>query len=783
MSLAPLPPTPLLGRETELDTIEQRLVRDGVRLLSLTGPAGVGKTRLALEARERLRAHFLDGAPSVDLAPVRTPSLVLPTIAQALGLTDSGPRPLPDRLAEYFREREMLLLLDNFEQVSPAGHLLADLLAAAPRLQLLVTSRVPLRLRWERILRITPLTVPDRDQHVSFDALLRVPSIALFVERAQAQRASFTPTEQQASLLVKVARQLDGLPLALELAAANMQSLSLGVIVHRLGHRLESLQWEAQDLPDRQRSLHAAIGWSYELLSEHEQRLFRHLGVFVHRVSLNAIAAVPEEGDEEQTLAGLIALAEKSLVLPVQAEEEDPEPSFGMLETVRQYACEQLDLNGELEAAHRAHARYFLNLAERANPELRRRDHLVWFQRLEAEQDNLRTALRWLLDHQEYALALRMGGALSDFWDWRGYHAEGWRWLEEILAVPSSIDPANFNKAQRVAGNCLLWLGKRDQSRLLLEDALGAARENQDRVAIMEILFFLGLHALMSGEVARCRRLTEEELTLAADVQDGLYLALGLNSLAYVTFREGDAREAAALASNALSRLQADSDLVSATTVHFYLAWMLHELGAVDRAVQVVRTGLQHCLALGSRMQLCRGVEATLHIVGDGGGSEETARLLGARDALVQAIGTASAFFSLMSGHELPGDLEDLRARLEREGFAAAYRAGRSLSFPAIVDLAQVLLEPISRSRTPSETGVSDSALANPLSPREREVLRLVAQGLSNKQIAREMFIAQSTVAYYLTSIFNKLGVDTRTHAVAVAAQRGLVLLGEAQIS
>jgi non-specific serine/threonine protein kinase len=746
-------------------------------LLSLIGPAGVGKTRLALEARQRLTDHFRDGITVVDLAPVRSPGLVLPAVALALGLIESGPRPLLERVLEYVRERETLLLLDNVEQVLPAGRMLPELLVAAPGLQLLVTSRVPLRLRWERTLRVGPLEVPDPERPVPFDALLQVPSVALFVERAQAQRASFTPTEQLAPLLVKVTRQLDGLPLAIELAAANMQALSLGTIVHRLGRQLESLQWDAQDLPDRQRSLHAAIGWSYDLLGEDEQRLFRHLGVFVHRVSLNAIGAVLES-DEGRTLAGMTSLAEKSLVLPAQAEDDDPEPSFGMLETVRQYACEQLDLNGELEGAHRAHARYFLDLAERANPELRRRDQLAWFQRLEAEHDNLRTALRWLLDHREDALALRMGAALGDFWDWRGYQAEGWRWFGEILTLPPETDPALFGKVQRLAGACLLWLGDLDQSKRLLGEALAVARRNQDGNATLEALFFQGMHALMSGEMTRCRLLIQEEVELAEELQDGLYLALGLNGLAYLAFREGDGREAAALASAALARLQADNNLVSATTVHFYLAWLLYELGEIDRAVQVVRTRLRDCLALDHRLQLCRGVEATLLIVGDRADPEETACLLGAWDALVQATGTASAFFTRLSGRELTDSLEDLRGRLEHEGFAGAYRAGRSLPFPAIVELAQTLLDAVRQPATTSEARVRARAPANPLSPRELEVLRLVAQGMSNKQIAREMIVAQSTVAYYLTSIYNKLGVDTRTHALAVAAQRGLVLLG-----
>jgi predicted ATPase len=413
-------PTPLLGRTVELEAIEQRLVRDGVRLLSLIGPAGVGKTRLALEACIELEDQFPDGITLVDLAPVREPGWVLPTIAQALGLTDMGTRPLLERLQAYLQEREMLLVLDNFEQVLPAAEELADLLAAAPGVRLLVTSRVPLRLRWEQMLRIGPLPVPDLDTALPLDALVQLPSVALFVERARAQRADFIPTEQQAPLLVQLTRQLDGLPLAIELAAANMSVLPLAAIARRFDQRLQTLQWDAQDLPNRQRSLDAAIGWTYDLLTPSEQRLFRHLGVFVRRVSLDAIEAVMGEGDEEQTLAGTIALAETSLVLPAVAEDDDPEPSFGMLETVRQYAYEQLEMGGELEGASRAHAQYFLDLAERAEPELTGRRQNVWYQRLEREHDNLRAALRWLLDRGHKEEALRLSSALGPFWWIRG---------------------------------------------------------------------------------------------------------------------------------------------------------------------------------------------------------------------------------------------------------------------------------------------------------------------------------------------------------------------------
>jgi predicted ATPase len=455
-------PTPLLGRSAEIEEIVHRLTREHIRLLSLTGPGGVGKTRLALEARDRLADQFRDGVILADLSPVREPSLVLPTIAHALGILDSGPYPLAERLHEYLADRESLLILDTFEQVLPAAEQLPELLAAAPGLTMLVTSRVPLRLRWEQILRISPLAVPAPDAVLQLEELVQIPSVALFVERARAQRADFTPAEEQAPLLVQLVRQLDGLPLALELAAGQLNVLPLAVIVKRMNQRVQTLQWDAQDLPDRHRSLQAAIGWSYELLTEAEQRLFRHLGVFVGRVSLDAINAVAGDAGADLTLDGIAALAEKSLVLPGRPNDDDPEPAFELLDTVRQHACEQLEVHGELEAAGRAHAQYFLSLAEQADPELRRRSQVAWCRRLESEHDNLRLALRWLLDrgsidHGVADEAVRLAGALGHFWWLRGYHSEGAHYLEEALRAAPDAPPAVRTKALLEAGLLLFW--------------------------------------------------------------------------------------------------------------------------------------------------------------------------------------------------------------------------------------------------------------------------------------------------------------------------------------
>lgn len=340
-------PTPLVDRVHELDTMLRLLVGEGVRLLTLTGPAGVGKTRLALEAAARLATdsdRFPDGVVFVDLTPIRDAALALGSIANALGLLDTGSRPLLERLVEALAERRQVLVLDNFEQVLSAAPQLAALLSACPTLALLVTSRVPLQLRWERTLRVAPLPVPDLSAATlpPLDALLTVPSVEFFVSRAQARQVDFVFGEREAPLVARLVAQLDGLPLALELAAARLDVLPLPTLARRLDNRLELLASEAPDLPERQRSLEAAVGWSYDLLSEPEQQLFRCLGVFVGRVSLDAIAAVvrmvgaagsaasnSEAGEVRATGAGrrtlprLLSLAEKSLLLPLPARLEE----------------------------------------------------------------------------------------------------------------------------------------------------------------------------------------------------------------------------------------------------------------------------------------------------------------------------------------------------------------------------------------------------------------------------------------------------------------------------
>ncbi len=853
-------PTPLVGRLDELDIILHRLQVEHVRLLTLTGPAGVGKTRLALAAAARLSAteRFPDGITLVDLTAVRDPALVLSTIAQALGLLDIGSRPLLERVTDALEGREYLLVLDNFEQVLPAAAQLAELLVACPSLALLVTSRVPLQLRWEQTLRIAPLPVPDlREALPQLDMLLAIPSVALFVDRAQARRADFALTGAQARLVAQVAAQLDGLPLALELAAARLDMLSLPTLARHLGDRLRLLASEAPDRPERQQSLEAAVGWSYDLLTEPERRLFRCLGVFVGRVTLDAIAAVVAavtrvssvvsvgstvstvgaEGvavgagdvrDAGRTLHRLLSLAEKSLLLPVSrrstelgeltglsgemglagvrpeaeahdvADELDLEPAFGMLETVREYAQERLAEAGELAAARRAHAHYFLALAERADPLLRGPDQSAWFFRLEREHDNLRAALRWLLDGSdrdrpdaaaEREAGLRLAGALGWFWLLRGYQTEGRRWMEEGLArapAGKGADLAVRTRALLAAGPLLAVQTEFARARAVLEEGLALAQQRQEATDIAHALTYLGLLAVVHGDMAAALRSLAEARVRWEDLGERFFLGLTLNLLGAVAFAQGDYVQAEALVAAALERMAAAGEKREAGITHVNYAVIAWQRGDPLRAASHLRVGLHTSVALQDRFLLAQSVRPILGLTGEHIDPEWQARLLGAADTLGQATGGTLNFYERLPGY--PG-VATVRARLEQERWETPYREGWSLPLVDIATLAltvvdeaaqlQMQSESVSKRATPQSEVLQEQPSQqsdwSPLTVREQEVLRLVAQGLSSKAIGQQLFLSPHTVNHHLTAIFNKLGVSTRAQAVSEAAKRGLM--------
>ncbi len=712
-------PNRFLGRTSELETIQRRLVGHGgesgeqVRLLTLTGPAGVGKTRLALTAAAQMTDHFPDGVVLIDLAPIREPLLVLPTIALALGLSDIGSRPLPERLRDYLRERSLLLVLDNFEQVLPAASALADMLASCPELSLLVTSRVPLRLRWEWTLRVGPLPVPDMNAPLPpLDMLIEIPSIALFVERAQARRADFVLTATKAPLVARLASELDGLPLALELAAARLDALSLSTLARRLGDRLRLLRWAAADLPERQQSLEAAVGWSYDLLSESEQQVFRCLGVFSGQVTLPAIAAViaaeaPTAVNEGRILEGMASLAEKSLVLTTRPHEysaegeEDAEPTFTMLETVREYAWEQLERLGALEEACRAHARYFLSLAERADPHLRGHDQLPWYYRLEREHNNLRAALRWLLRQDgpggvaEHEAGLRLASALGWFWWTRGYIVEGARWLVEALDRAPNADPVTRTQALCRAGAMLAYQGAFDQAKPMLEEALALARRSQNPSWIAEAISYQGLCAVYAGDVATSVPLLREALRRGQEVSDPHLMGMTLMFLGAAAFAQGDDEQAVSVYTESLTRFTMAGDKLFSVNLQLNLGWFAWRQGDLSSAARRIRTGIEASVISDNRRLLSFGAQTTLALLSDvtrpddGADFTRHARLLGAIDALNQATG-----MTLMQT-VVKDSMAALREQIQRAGLEVVYREGRSLSFGAIAAIALTLLDEI----------------------------------------------------------------------------------------
>lgn len=771
-------PSVLFGRETELALIRQRLLGEGeaegeaegarARLLTLTGPAGVGKTRLALAATAQLGDHFADGALVVDLTPIRDPRLVAPRLARAIGLTDTGPQPLAERLSAFLRDRTMLLTLDNFEQALPAAGAVGDLLAQCPRLTLLVTSRIPLRLRWEWTLRVAPLPTPDLSLPLPpLDALTRIPALALFAERARARRADFTLTASVAPLVARLVSELDGLPLALELAAARLDALSLAILAQRLSDRLRLLRWEAVDLPERQRSLEAAIGWSYDLLSAPEQRLFRCLGVFTGQVTPAAIAAVsaatagspPHQADEPggpdatgesaeaDALDGLISLTEKSLALSTPHDDQESEetvgsgerpgggpsepvdgalePRFTMLETMREYAWERLERLGALTAARHAHARYFLALAERADPLLRGARQLAWYSRLERERDNLRAALHWLvIDTSVDATAegseagLRLATALGWFWWTRGYIREGARWLGAALArAPDAPTPLRA-RAMRQMGVMIAYAGDFSRASDALDEALTLAYSADDAGEIAQARAYQGLSAVYSGDAACGMPQLREALRQGQNLGDPHLLGMIFMFLGAAAYAQGDEEDAMSDYVASRERFEAAGDRLFAVNVQLNLAWFAWRHGAIDAAVNALRAGLamgvaarnkrllsfsaQTALALVSDSDVAGSVNGADHGGSSGGGSlvaslAERARLLGAVDALHEAAG-----MTLMQT-VTHARLARLRENVSRAGREAEYREGRALSLIEVSDLALTLVERLPQTpRVPS---------------------------------------------------------------------------------
>jgi predicted ATPase/class 3 adenylate cyclase len=680
--ILPAQPTPLIGRERELEEVLGGVRRPEVRLVTLIGPGGVGKTRLAIAIAERLQESFAEGAWFVDLSAVSDPALVPTTVAQVLGVRETGGRPVLELLIEHLRDRQLLLVVDNFEHVLEAAPAFTELLAASAEVKVLTTSREQLGVRWERVFGLQPLAVPRPNSQLDFAGLAAVPSVALFVERARAGGATFPMNETNTRAIAAICAKLDGLPLAIELAAARARLMPPVSLHARLSKRLD-IFGGPRDAPTRHSSLGATVDWSYELLSPSEQVLFGRLGVFVGGWTEDAAQTVCGP-DESSVLEGLLGLAERSLL---RADDTGEELRFTMLATIREYSAQRLSCTPDADQIRRKHAAYFMHFAEQAAPRLTGPDQSAWLTRLEREYGNLRAALEWSLETADGETGLRLGTALRRFWLIRGYTGEGNRWLESLFAQPSGEPMSTVRcEALGAAGVLAGAAGDYERAADLLHQALAYWRAAGYRQGVAQTLSRLGSLTALRGQLADSRTYVREALALYRDLGDDRGAGVALANLGVIAFYSGQHSEAERLSIEARDLLHPLGDRDTVGRAVITLGLVAQERGEHTTALTFLRESLATFQELGDRAEIVETLELLAGVLATIGQAERAAWLFSAATRLLDMAGLVLPHAT--TRHRYEEYLERVRSELGEAAFDDAWRLGQGLTMEAAIEQA-----------------------------------------------------------------------------------------------
>jgi predicted ATPase/DNA-binding SARP family transcriptional activator/DNA-binding CsgD family transcriptional regulator len=814
----PAPRTSFVGREREMVEVKRALAMSS--LLTLTGAGGTGKTRLAIEVARDLVGAYSDGAWLVELAPLSEGSLVAQEVASTLGVQEHTGEPLTDTLIQTLAGKEMLLVLDNCEHVvEEAARLVDTLLASCPRLKVLATSREPLAVTGEVNLAVPPLSLPDASNGgPTPEALISYEAVRLFADRARLRLLDFEVTRENAGAVARVCRKLDGMPLAIELATARMGALAVEQVAQRLDVSLDVLKGTSRSAAPRQQTLRATLDWSHDLLSKDERVFFRRLSAFAGGWTLEAAEAVCSgDGIEREDVLDLLGgLVDKSLV--VAEANWGGAVRYRMLEPIRQYALEKLEQGRETEEVQNRHAAFFLAVAEEAEPKLVGSQQSAWVERLEAEHDNMREALSWILERGEDELGLRFGGALWRFWHMRGFLMEGIRWMESVLAEGKPAASSARVKALEGMGWLLQLQGDYERAKTIYEEMFELSRESGDKGNLATALNSLGTVAAQQGDNERARNLLqenlgvieeleeegdpatslkkfyvsnllgylaindegdyargtilwEESLALVRKLEDDYSVGITLGNLGHVALLQRDFERAKARSEEALASANelgsAGVELVPSACINLGLASL--GLGEHQRAMGSFEEALVTSQDMGRTPSIIEALEGMSSLAGAMGKATRAARLWGVAEAAHQATGIIATSPGELALHET--HLALASSQLGDEAWQEALAEGRAMSLDEAAEYALNEEEP-EASEGPTPLVPSTGEQTGNLTRREQEVALLVARGLTNRQISTELSISERTAANHVAKILRKLGLHSRAQIASWAAQR-----------